>query len=108
MERTIRVLGCAIGWRLQQVIHWFICKFASMKRTFGKLAFLAYLGDAENNLLLYDFTDSREREGPVNFLQGFEGFLQDCIMLFRELELRYMSFRRSTDPYQFQARCDRM
>ena len=37
---------------------------------------LAYLGDAENNLLIYDFTDSRKREGPVNFLQGFEGFLQ--------------------------------
>ncbi len=36
----------------------------------------AYLGDEDNNLLVYDFTDSRKRDGPANFLQDFEGFLQ--------------------------------
>jgi transposase len=36
----------------------------------------AYLGDANNNLTVYDFTDSRKRDGPVNFLKNYKGFLQ--------------------------------
>lgn len=36
----------------------------------------AYLGDADNNLVVYDFTDSRRRDGPASFLQDFNGFLQ--------------------------------
>ncbi len=36
----------------------------------------AYLGDANNNLTVYDFTDSRKRDGPVKFLDGYKGFLQ--------------------------------
>jgi transposase len=36
----------------------------------------AYLGDDSNNLIVYDFTDSRRRDGPMNFLQEFSGFLQ--------------------------------
>ena len=36
----------------------------------------AYLGDIDNNLTVYDFTDSRKRDGPANFLQDFKGYLQ--------------------------------
>lgn len=46
----------------------------------------AYLGDRNNELAVFDFTDSRKRDGPVNFLQDFKGFLQadayagyDCV-----------------------------
>lgn len=35
-----------------------------------------YLGDRENNYTAFDFTDSHKRDGPVNFLKDFEGFLQ--------------------------------
>ncbi len=45
-----------------------------------------YIGDKENKLTVYDFTDSRKRDGPKNFLSGFKGYLQadafagyDCI-----------------------------
>jgi transposase len=45
-----------------------------------------YIGDKENRLTVYDFTESRKRDGPKNFLAGFRGYLQadafagyDCI-----------------------------
>lgn len=45
-----------------------------------------YIGDSENSLTVFDFTDSRKRDGPLNFLHDFSGFLQadafsgyDCI-----------------------------
>jgi transposase len=45
-----------------------------------------YIGDSENPLTVFDFTDSRKRDGPLNFLQDFRGYLQadafsgyDCI-----------------------------
>lgn len=45
-----------------------------------------YIGDKENKLTVYDFTDSRKRDGPRNVLSGFKGYLQadafagyDCI-----------------------------
>jgi transposase len=37
--------------------------------------FWAYLGDRENPYTVYDFTLSRRRDGPVEFLQGFKGYL---------------------------------
>jgi len=36
----------------------------------------AYHGDRKNDFILYDFTDSRRRDGPVDFLKDFKGFLQ--------------------------------
>jgi transposase len=46
----------------------------------------AYLGDKENPFTVFDFTESRKRDGPVEFLSGFSGYLQadafvgyDCI-----------------------------
>lgn len=46
-----------------------------------------YIGDAVNPLTVFDFTDSRKRDGPVSFLGNFRGFLQadafsgyDCII----------------------------
>lgn len=35
-----------------------------------------YLGDSENNLTVFDFTDSHKRDGPARFLGDFSGFLQ--------------------------------
>lgn len=35
-----------------------------------------YVGDKDNNLTAFDFTDSRKRDGPLNFLRDFKGFLQ--------------------------------
>ena len=48
--------------------------------------FWPYLGDWLHPYAVYDFTLSRERDGPQKFLEGFEGYLQadaysgyDCI-----------------------------
>jgi transposase len=45
-----------------------------------------YIGDKVNPFTLFDYTKSRERDGPLNFLNGFNGYLQadafkgyDCI-----------------------------
>lgn len=45
-----------------------------------------YIGDGGNPFTVFDFTESRKRDGPVEFLKGFEGYLQadafagyDCI-----------------------------
>lgn len=45
-----------------------------------------YLGDKQNPFTVFDFTESRRRDGPVKFLGDFKGFLQadafsgyDCI-----------------------------
>lgn len=45
----------------------------------GKAAtarFWAYLGDESHPYIVYDFTTSRERDGPTKFLVGYEGYLQ--------------------------------
>ena len=38
--------------------------------------FWAYIGDVRQPYAVYDFTDSRQRDGPARFLQGFAGDLQ--------------------------------
>lgn len=45
-----------------------------------------YLGDEQNPFTVFDFTESRRRDGPIQFLENFKGFLQadafsgyDCI-----------------------------
>lgn len=38
--------------------------------------FWAYLGDRQRPYTVFDFTDSRNRDGPQSFLQGFSGYLQ--------------------------------
>lgn len=35
--------------------------------------FWVYIGDEAHPYSVYDFTDSRKRDGPVSFLKGFEG-----------------------------------
>src|SRR5262249_39669966 len=35
-----------------------------------------YIGDRNNDFTVFDFTDSHKRDGPVNFLKDFKGFLQ--------------------------------
>lgn len=38
--------------------------------------FWAYIGDVRQPYTVYDFTDSRKRDGPAKFLKGFSGYLQ--------------------------------
>jgi transposase len=38
--------------------------------------FWAYLGDGRHPYTVYDFTQTRERAGPEEFLKGFQGYLQ--------------------------------
>ena len=38
--------------------------------------FWAYVGDVRNPYSVYDFTESRKRDGPEAFLTGFSGYLQ--------------------------------
>ncbi len=38
--------------------------------------FWAYIGDREHPYSVYDFTESRRRDGPAEWLKGFEGYLQ--------------------------------
>lgn len=38
--------------------------------------FWPYLGDWEHPYVVFDFTRTRERDGPVNFLQAYNGYLQ--------------------------------
>jgi transposase len=35
-----------------------------------------YLGDAANPYVVYDYTPNRKRDGPANWLAGYEGYLQ--------------------------------
>jgi transposase len=38
--------------------------------------FWAYVGDRRNPYVVYDYTPSRKRDGPAEFLKGYEGYLQ--------------------------------
>jgi transposase len=38
--------------------------------------FWVYVGDAAHPYIVYDYTPSRKRDGPVSFLEGFTGYLQ--------------------------------
>ena len=38
--------------------------------------FWAYIGDGQHPYSVYDFTESRRRDGPAEWLKGFEGYLQ--------------------------------
>jgi transposase len=38
--------------------------------------FWAYIGDSAHPYSIYDFTDSRQRDGPAKFLKDFSGYLQ--------------------------------
>lgn len=35
-----------------------------------------YVGDQDHPYMVYDYTQSRKRDGPVKFLKGFDGYLQ--------------------------------
>jgi transposase len=38
--------------------------------------FWGYLGDEFHPYIVYDFTESRKRDGPAKFLSGYEGYMQ--------------------------------
>lgn len=45
-----------------------------------------YLGDDDHSYVVFDYTPSRARAGPVSFLSGFEGYLQaDAYAGYKEL-----------------------
>jgi len=55
--------------------------------------FWPYLGDWRHPYAVYDFTTSRERDGPEKFLKGFRGYLQadaysgyDCIYVGQQVK----------------------
>jgi transposase len=57
-------------------------------RNLIKARFWTYLGDRSHSYNVFDFTTSRKRDGPQNFLANFEGYLQadafsgyDCLYL---------------------------
>ncbi len=41
-----------------------------------KARFWGYLGDRSHPYIVYDFTDSRKRDGPARILAGYSGYLQ--------------------------------
>lgn len=42
-----------------------------------KTAYLSpYIGDADHPLTVFDFTETYKRDGPMKFLEGYEGYLQ--------------------------------
>jgi transposase len=54
--------------------------------------FWPYLGDWEHPYAVFDFTATRERDGPLKFLEGYSGYLQadafsgyDCIYAGRDV-----------------------
>lgn len=52
-------------------------KTARSAETKAKTArFWAYLGDSQHPYVVYDFTESRKRDGPQTFLANFEGYLK--------------------------------
>jgi transposase len=48
----------------------------SLKRTTRKGRFWPYLGDRNHVAAVFDYTPTRERAGPEQFLQGYRGYLQ--------------------------------
>jgi hypothetical protein len=50
-----------------------LCPGAGQTKT---ARFWAYLGDAAHPYTVYDFTESRSRDGPAEFLSNFHGYLQ--------------------------------
>ena len=52
-----------------------------------------YIGDKDNPFTIFDYTKSRNRDGPLNFLEGFTGYLQadafagyDCIFASKQVK----------------------
>jgi len=78
-----RVLGSRIIWtddtpvKLQDRAH---------EKNMREARIWVYIGDEQNRYTVYDFTDSRKRDGPQKFLGDYSGYLQadafagyDCI-----------------------------
>jgi hypothetical protein len=62
-----------------KVIHTDDTPVHMLDPTLGKARqarFWAYVGDLTHPYSVYDFTDSRKRDGPAKFLTGYEGYLQ--------------------------------
>ncbi len=64
---------------LSQIIHTDDTRVKLLDPTLGQAKtahFWAYLGDMRHPYVVYDFTDSRKRDGPAAFLKNFHGYLQ--------------------------------
>jgi transposase len=75
-----RLVQCMIDRVLQsRIIHTDDTTVQLLEPLLGKTItarFWTYIGDREHPYTVYDFTDSRKRDGPATFLQGFRGYLQ--------------------------------
>ncbi|WP_246196071.1 IS66 family transposase [Aquisphaera giovannonii] len=67
-----RVLGTDLIWTDDT----FVTALGGDRPGSTKAWFWAYIGGAEAPYAVYDFTMSRERDGPATFLKGYRGYLQ--------------------------------
>ncbi len=99
-----------------QVIHTDDTSIKMLQPGFGKTKtckFWPYLGDWQHPYAVYDFTTTRERDGPQKFLAGYQGYLQadayagyDCIYAGNQVQevacwihaRRYWHQARDNDP----------
>ena len=52
-------------------------KVPDRKLAFARIARIwPYVGDAHHPMIVYDYTPTRPRAGPANFLEGYKGYLQ--------------------------------
>lgn len=72
-ERMCELLRCS------QVIHTDDTSVPLLDPLLGharQARFWAYIGDRDHPYSVYEFTESRKRDGPAKFLSGYRGYLQ--------------------------------
>lgn len=79
--RLLEPLHELMGGRIRQskVIHTDDTPLPVQQKGRGKTKtgrLWVYLGDARNPYTIYEYTPTRQRDGPMNWLKGFEGYLQ--------------------------------
>ena len=70
LQRT-RVLQSQMIWTDDT----YVLTLGKGKHGSTRARFWVYIGDAENPYSVYDFTMSRERDGPASFLKDYRGYL---------------------------------
>jgi transposase len=78
LARPLYERMCALV-RQSKVIHTDDTTVPLLDATVGharSARFWIYIGDGSHPYWVYDFTDSRRRDGPLNWLDGFRGYLQ--------------------------------
>lgn len=68
-----RVLGSQVIWTDDTPIK---MQDREHERNIRNARVWVYIGDKQNPYTVFDFTESRSRDGPVTFLKDYEGYLQ--------------------------------